>query len=92
LLALVVFRRPLEEAGLFAMACVFGNTGYMGIPLAAAAFGETAAVPAAIATVFGTAWIIAVVTVGIEMGLSAHGRAYRHVLADVTGALLAKNR
>ena len=90
LVALTVFRRPLQEASLFAMACVFGNTGYMGIPLAAAAFGEAAAVPAVIATVFGTAWIIAVVTVCIEVGLTAQGRRYRHVLADVAAAL-AKN-
>jgi predicted permease len=86
-LALVAFRRPLEEASLFAMASVFGNTGYMGIPLAAAAFGSAAAVPAAIATVFGTALIIAVSTIGIELGLTAHGRRYRHVLTDVVAAL-----
>ena len=89
-LALVAFRRPLQEASLFAMASVFGNTGYMGIPLAAAAFGEPAAVPAVIATAFGTAWIIAVVTFGVELGLTAHGRPYRHVMADIATAL-AKN-
>lgn len=90
LLALAIFKRPLQEASLFGMASVFGNTGYMGIPLAAAAFGSAAAVPAAIATVFGTAWIIAAVTIGIEVGLTAQGRPYRHVMADVVGAL-AKN-
>ena len=90
LLAFFAFHRPLEEASLFAMAAVFGNTGYMGIPLAAAAFGDAAAVPAMIATVFGTAWIVAVVTICIEVGLTSHGRPYRHVIADV-GMALARN-
>jgi malonate transporter len=90
LIALLAFRRPLEEASLFAMAGVFGNTGYMGIPLAMVAFGQPAGLPAAIATVFGTAIVIAVATVGIELGLSAHGRPYRHVLADV-GLGLVRN-
>lgn len=90
LLAFFAFRRPLEEASLFAMATIFGNTGYMGIPLAAAAFGDEAAVPAMIATVFGTAWIVTVVTICIEVGLTAHGRPYHHVISDV-GMALARN-
>jgi len=90
LMALLLLRRSTEEASLFAMAAAFGNTGYMGIPLAAAAFGPQAALPAAIATVFGSAALIAAVTVGVELGLTAHGRPFRHVAADVALAL-AKN-
>jgi malonate transporter and related proteins len=88
LVAFVLFRRPIEEASLFAMSGAFGNTGYMGIPLAMAAFGDAAGLPAAIATVFGTALIIAAATICIELGLTVHGRPYRHVLADVGTALV----
>lgn len=82
--------RPLEEASLFAMSSVFGNTGFMGIPLALAAFGPDAGLPAAVATVFGSAVVIALATLGVEAGLTAHGRPYRHVAADV-GLALARN-
>ena len=42
-------QRP--QASLVSMACCYGTTGYMGVPILLAAFGERAAVPAAMATV-----------------------------------------
>lgn len=88
--ALLAFRRTLEEAGLFAMSSVFGNTGFMGIPLAIVAFGPEGGLPAAIATVFGSAMLIAAATLLVEVGLTAHGRPYHHVVRDV-GLALARN-
>ncbi|WP_416900017.1 MAG: AEC family transporter [Minwuia sp.] len=63
-----LFRRTLAEAAIHGMNGVYGNSGYMGIPLAVAAFGEAAAVPAVVATVINTA-----VVVGIAVGLIEAG-------------------
>jgi predicted permease len=73
--ARLVFKDRLAESTLFGMAAIFGNTGYMGIPLAIVAFGDPGAFPAILATVFKSSVIIALVTVLIEIDLSRSGRA-----------------
>lgn len=40
----------MPENSIIGMTASFGNTGYMGIPVLVAAFGDTAAAPAAVAT------------------------------------------
>ncbi len=70
----------------------FANTGYMGIPLFVAAFGEERGLPpATLATVCLSAVCIALAVIGLEMsGDAAPGRArhgWRHALADVARAL-----
>jgi malonate transporter len=61
-----LFRNRGPANGLHAMAALFSNTGYMGIPLFIAAFGEERVLPAVTATVLNmffygtmTAWIAA---------------------------------
>ena len=73
--------------GLHAMAALFSNTGYMGIPLFIAAFGEERVLPAVTATVLNmffygtmTAWIAATK----EDGPRKSGAA---VIAHIAGAL-----
>ena len=68
LVSMTVFRRDLADASLFAMASVFGNSVYMGIPLSMIAYGDAALIPAIIASIFqGIALIIPVVIL-IELG------------------------
>ncbi|WP_164516629.1 AEC family transporter [Minwuia thermotolerans] len=67
LVAKFVFGRSLAEAALHGMNGVYGNTGYMGIPLAIAAWGEAAALPAIMATVIA-ALIVGVAIFLIEAG------------------------
>ncbi len=76
--------------GLHAMAALFSNTGYMGIPLFIAAFGEERVLPAVTATVLNmffygtmTAWVAAAKTDGDAKSGGA-------VVAFVAGSL-AKN-
>ncbi|MEK9645115.1 MAG: AEC family transporter, partial [Alphaproteobacteria bacterium] len=76
--------------GLHAMAALFSNTGYMGIPLFIAAFGEDRVLPAVTATVLNmffygtmTAWVAATKTDGDAKSGGA-------VVAFVAGSL-AKN-
>jgi len=84
-LATLLFRRKLAEAGLAGMTSVFGNTGYMGIPLAIAAFGEGARVPAVVAVIIPAIVIVPTAIVCIEIGLSEGRRA--RIAGDVIGAL-----
>ncbi|MBN2823363.1 MAG: AEC family transporter [Coriobacteriia bacterium] len=65
-----ILRLPAPTAGAFILAAAFGNTGYIGYPLATALLGDTGLVRAIFYDVFGT--VAAVLTVGIvvagEMG------------------------
>jgi predicted permease len=56
-------RLPGPTAGAFILCAAFGNTGYLGYPLAAALLGETGLVRGIFYDVFGT--VAAVLTVGV---------------------------
>jgi len=62
--------RRLAESALAGMGAIYGNTGYMGIPLVMIAFGPDAMVPAVIATVVNTAVIFCLVCSIVETDLS----------------------
>lgn len=83
----IFFKTSLGETALFGMAAVFGNTGYMGVPLALVAFGPEGTFPAILATVFKSSIIIAVVTALIEVGLR-RGAGSGAITRDVAMALL----
>lgn len=72
--ARLAFKGGLAENALFAMTSVFGNTGFMGIPLTLVAFGEPGTLPAIVATVFQTAVLVALTAALIELGQAGHGR------------------
>ena len=75
------------NSSIVGMAACYGTTGYMGVPIAIAAFGQEAAVPAAIATILHN--IPAIMTVIITHGIySKHNNAQRTALpAIVAGAI-----
>lgn len=91
LIALIVakffFKRRLAEGALNGMASIYGNTGYMGIPLTMAAFGPDWIAPAIIATIVNGALVMGVVAAIIEVDLS-DGGAIRVVIKDVANALI----
>lgn len=68
--ARVAFGATLPEAALHGMNGVYGNSGYMGIPLALAAFGPAAALPAVVVVVINSAVMVAIAVVLIEWGRS----------------------
>jgi len=63
-----VFGHDLPSSSIHGMTAIYGNTGYMGIPLSLVAFGPEAVVPAAVATVINSAIVIGVVTALVEVG------------------------
>lgn len=67
--ARTVFKTRLAEQSMFGMVAIFGNTGYMGIPLCIIAFGEAGALPAIVATVFQSIIMIPLYAVLIEADL-----------------------
>lgn len=86
LLARVVFGRSLAEATMHGMNGVYGNSGYMGIPLALTAFGEAAVLPAIVATVVNTAVVVGLAIVLIEIG-QRRGTRLILVVGSVLGAM-----
>lgn len=87
--AMLLFRRTLAEAAIHGMNGVYGNSGYMGIPLAITAWGEAAALPAIVATVINTAVVVGLAIVLIETGGRSTASPGR-VALNVIGAM-AKN-
>lgn len=69
------------------MAALFSNTGYMGIPLAITAFGQSAALPAILATVVNGALIMGLYILWIEAERSS-GSHLLHVARDAIGGVL----
>jgi malonate transporter and related proteins len=88
-LALIVakflLKKQLAESALSSMAGIYGNTGYMGIPLVMAAFGSDWLVPAIIATVVNAAIVLGIVAAIIETKLSVSDNI-SGVLKDVVNA------
>jgi malonate transporter len=76
----LMFRHRQAEGALFGMAAVFGNTGYMGIPLTLIAFGEEGQVLSIVATALqGLIWVPAVLIL-IEGDLQAEGAPMRRIV------------
>ncbi|MCC2095309.1 MAG: AEC family transporter [Hyphomicrobiales bacterium] len=87
LTARILFGLTLAQASLHGMNGIYGNSGYMGIPLAVTAFGTAATLPAIIVTVVNTAFVVGVAIVLIEYDRSEKARAGK-LAAKVTGALV----
>ena len=77
--------RNLAYQGLQGLAASFANTGYMGLPLYATAYGAANALPSMVATVFNAAVSVALAIIVTEIG-RAEGSG-RRVLRDTARAL-----
>lgn len=83
----VLFRRRGLALTFHGFAATYSNTGYMGIPLFIAAFGDAGVLPAVIATVINSSLVVACAVASAELAQSA-GRRVGHVAADVGLALV----
>ena len=83
-----VFRVSVAEAATHGTVGIYGNVGYMGIPLVLTAFGEDALPPVVIATIINAALNIAVLTAVIESGRQSGSgmTALRKVATSVAGS------
>ena len=86
LAARLLFRGRLAEVSLFGLAATFSNTGYMGIPLAIAAFGDAGALPAIVATVINAAVLMPITAALVEVDLS-RGTGWRRAVQGVASGL-----
>jgi len=84
----LIFRHGQAEGALFGMSAVFGNTGYMGIPLALIAFGEQGQVLSVIATATqGLIWV-PVVLILIEGSMQGGGGTATRIAKIARGVAL----
>jgi malonate transporter and related proteins len=83
----LLFKIRRGEATLQGSAAVLGNTGYMGIPLVAAAFGDRAAIPLVLGlTLEATVLIpLTIILVEAQKGLDA---GWTQLLRSVAGAMV----
>jgi malonate transporter and related proteins len=80
-------REKPEVLSLQALNASFSNTGYMGIPLFLAAFGEAGLPPVILATVIMSSVMVGIAVVVLEF-LRSSGRGIGRALADVGRALV----
>ena len=81
-----LFRLNTAESALHGLNGVYANTGYMGIPLALAAYGDEAGLPAILATVISV-MSVALAIIPIEISRRRPTNSYR-VFAQVGKALI----
>ncbi len=85
LLGRLLFKVQPGEAALQGSAAVLGNTGYMGLPLVAAVFGEAAAIPLVLGLSLEVTLIIPFTIALVEATKGSGG--WSRVPSSVTGAL-----
>ena len=85
--ARLFFPNRMAALTLHGYGTIFGNSGYMGIPLFLAAFGTEGALPAAIVTVLQTAFVTAIAILLVELDMQAEAGP-AHALFDAFGGLL----
>lgn len=85
LLGRLLFKVQPGEAALQGSAAVLGNTGYMGLPLVAAVFGEAAAIPLVLGLTLEVTLIIPFSIALVEATKGSGG--WSRVPSSVTGAL-----
>jgi predicted permease len=78
-----LMKAPLAESTLRALNASFANTGYLGIPLVTVAYGERAALPAALATVATNIISFALAIVCLELFVNPQPGSVRRALAGV---------
>ena len=87
LLGRLAFEIGTSETALQGSAAVLGNTGYMGLPLVAAAFGERAAIPLVLALPLELAILIPLTVSLIEAGKGL-GEGHLRLIGSVTNSLV----
>ncbi|MAH85214.1 MAG: hypothetical protein CBB68_13345 [Rhodospirillaceae bacterium TMED8] len=86
----LIFRNPRTETSLFGLSGIFGNTGYMGIPLVYVAFGENGQTLAVIATVSQGVFMIPIILIMLESGRNNKTRS-RSIRFGVIARVVAFN-
>ncbi len=82
-----VLRQSAAEAAVFALACVFGNSVMMGIPLVVAAYGEPGVPPLLAILAIQTFTLLGLATMMTEIGLNA-AAPWRHLLKSSLAGML----
>jgi predicted permease len=85
--SLTLFPHGLAALTVAGKTAIFSNTGYMGIPLFLAAFGDQGLLPAVIATVYNGALVVGIAIVMIELDQRQHD-GLLVILRDILIALL----
>ena len=78
-LALITIKRLYQlnraESAIGAMGAIYGNTGYMGVPILVIAMGHAASIPAVISLVLDVAVMIPLAAAVVESGDNSGGRS-----------------
>ncbi|MGF1472844.1 MAG: AEC family transporter [Rubrobacteraceae bacterium] len=83
----IVFGTTLGESAIQGASAALGNTGYMGLPLVAAAFGREATIPLLLGLTIEAAILIPLTVVIIESD-KGFGGQWRKLISSVSGSLV----
>jgi malonate transporter len=83
----ILFGTKLGESAIQGASAVLGNTGYMGLPLVAAAFGQTAAIPLLLGLTLEATVLIPLTIIIIESDKGLGG-GWTKLVSTVSGSLV----
>lgn len=87
-----IFKKHANESTILAMAASYGNSGYLGVPLVIAIYGNDAVLPAALATLLHNIPVIATVLLTLESSSAFNGSSSSRFITAVKACKpLAKN-
>tara|TARA_Y100001970_G_scaffold294368_1_gene451863 strand:- start:51921 stop:52856 length:936 start_codon:yes stop_codon:yes gene_type:complete len=87
IVSVIIFRDNIEIGTIRAVNSTYGNTGYLGIPLGIAIFGEIAIVPASISVAINAFLIIPMAAIFIEVARNS-GRGFASITFRTLKTLL----
>ncbi len=74
----LTYRLGRQEAAIYAMGSVYGNTGYMGIPIIVIMLGHAASIPVVITLIIDLAVMVPLVSAIVESGSRSSGKNPLH--------------
>ncbi|MFM1651807.1 AEC family transporter [Brevibacillus sp. B_LB10_24] len=87
LIGKIIFKQDFPSSSIYGMNVSYGTTGYMGIPLVITAFGEKAALPAALATLLHNIPVITIVLLTFETSRMMANREGKNIPKIIRGIL-----
>ncbi len=79
LVATLFFKIDYDLRVVFASACIYGNTGYLGLPFVVIAFGQAASVPVVICTTVDLAVMLPLASILLDFNKASSGISFAQV-------------
>lgn len=88
LIARVIFKLDFSLRIVFASGCIYGNTGYLGLPFVIIAFGQAASVPMIVCTTFDLAIMLPLASLLLERAKASSNTSLSQVYRNTARSIV----